>query len=354
MKQHRQRGLTLIEVAVLLVVVGTLVGIAAKVVSRLITTQTDTVTQTSLEQSREALTSYLRLNFQLPCPDNNGDGSGNCSARVGTLPYIDLGLDSVPVDGRGIPLVYIANGNLLTSESRDYDLCQRLYAINQLDTASQLTELHSASSVALAYLVLSGGRQDLNDDGSPLDMATLTAFGGYQAQLTSATDDRYTSLSLPALLGEFNCPALLVSVNSEESQLIATNTTNTALGFIIDNIENNIDNANTEILMAAFSIVAAAGDVASAAATMIDAVGQTTFFGNAAAMVAAASAVAGAAAAVVAVVESSIIIADAEAAIDSYEATLDDLTSLQTTVDSLCSGLNQQLTSVKGTVEACN
>jgi len=353
-QSNLSRGFTLVEMAVFLVVLGIVVSTAAMAVKRVVNNSVIEATGTSLTQVEQALMGHLMLNRQLPCPDNDNDGIGNCGARIGSIPYRDLGMGSVPVDGFSRPLTYIANGFYLTASANQYTLCQNMRSL-VIGTPSR-DELNSTAGASLAFAVISPGRQDLNDDDSPLDAATITpAIGsGYRLQLDASFDDRYVSKSTLTLLGKFHCPSLLVAVNSMENQLQASNQTKAALGFIKDNINDGIGNAETEILMAAFSIVAAAGDVAGAAATMIDATGQVTFFGNVPAMVGAVAAVAGAAAAVVAVVEAALIIEDANGSIADYKATLPKLDTQIASVGLICSGLRTELIAIKGAAKTCN
>jgi len=106
-----QRGFSLIELAVVLVIIGLLVGggIAALTSATEQTRRIDAERQ--LLHVRDALYGYAMSRGRLPCPDTDDppDGEENengtdCSARGGVLPWVDLGLGRR--DPWGAPLRY--------------------------------------------------------------------------------------------------------------------------------------------------------------------------------------------------------------------------------------------------------
>ena len=101
---HRQSGFTLIEIAVVLVIVGRLVGSFINTFSERIETTRISETENELAEIRDALVAYAYTTGGapfLPCPDTNvppdglenRDGFGNCTAgvNVGVLPWRTLG-----------------------------------------------------------------------------------------------------------------------------------------------------------------------------------------------------------------------------------------------------------------------
>ncbi len=96
---RQQSGFSLIELAVVLVIIGLLVGggIAALDATTEQSRRSDQKRQ--LDQVREALYGFALARGRLPCPDTDWppDGGenatgGNCDADVGTLPWQQLGL----------------------------------------------------------------------------------------------------------------------------------------------------------------------------------------------------------------------------------------------------------------------
>ena len=99
-----ENGFTLVEIAVVLVIVGLLVGsFIGTFAERVETTRRDN-TVNELDEIKQVLMAYAYTNAPvfLPCPDTdappdgieNRDAGGNCTAgtAVGTLPWVSLGM----------------------------------------------------------------------------------------------------------------------------------------------------------------------------------------------------------------------------------------------------------------------
>ena len=105
----RQRGFTLIEMAIVLVIITILIGGLAVPLSAQIQARRIAETRKSLEAIHDTLIGYAMshtettsggIRHYLPCPDTNNDGreemrdatSGNCPSERGGLPWITLGV----------------------------------------------------------------------------------------------------------------------------------------------------------------------------------------------------------------------------------------------------------------------
>lgn len=111
-----QAGFSLIELSVVLVIIGLLVGggIAAIDATRAQANRSDQADR--LDRVRQAIYGFAMANGHIPCPDDLADGTppdpdgredrtaGDCSSDTGALPWHDLGLASR--DAWGFPIVY--------------------------------------------------------------------------------------------------------------------------------------------------------------------------------------------------------------------------------------------------------
>jgi len=114
----RSRGFTLIEMAIVLVIITILIGGLAMPLSAQIQARRIAETKTTLEEARTALLGYamthnatnVPTHHYLPCPDTNADGREDrvsdtqCAAYRGLLPWVDLGV--APQDAWGNRLRY--------------------------------------------------------------------------------------------------------------------------------------------------------------------------------------------------------------------------------------------------------
>lgn len=112
----KMKGFTLIEIALVLLIIGLLVGGSVS----LMKTQRESArlsdTSQRVNQAKEALFSYLAVNQYLPCPDTDDNGTenrqanGTCTANNGSLPYTNMGLkEADSVDGFGNDIRYAVN-----------------------------------------------------------------------------------------------------------------------------------------------------------------------------------------------------------------------------------------------------
>lgn len=118
-KLNNQRGFTLIEIAVVLVIVGLLVGsFIGSISNRIETTRRDN-TSKQLEEIKEAIIGYAITNGRLPCPTTTTGqgreqpaGGGVCTWQHGFIPGLTLGIsghynrDGLLTDSWGNPIRY--------------------------------------------------------------------------------------------------------------------------------------------------------------------------------------------------------------------------------------------------------
>lgn len=115
----RARGFSLVELAVVLLIVGLLLGGAMLPLSAQRELRLAADTQRQLEEAREALLGFVLTNGRLPCPDTDDDGKENqaapCANVEGHLPHADLGI--ARADPYGWRLRYRVTGSYAESIS---------------------------------------------------------------------------------------------------------------------------------------------------------------------------------------------------------------------------------------------
>lgn len=108
--RFHQRAFTLVEMAVVLAIIGLLLGSLMYTLSAQTEQRARAETQRTLEQAREAVLGYALANGRLPCPASAASlgvespaGGGDCTNYAdGFLPAVTLGFQ--PVDSQGFAL----------------------------------------------------------------------------------------------------------------------------------------------------------------------------------------------------------------------------------------------------------
>lgn len=213
---HGQDGFTLIEMAIVVVIAGIVMSIAATVLPSLIRSSNVKKAQAILEKVDYVLQGYVAANGQLPCPDvdsvgNVGFGSENrtpgatppaddtCAADVGTLPFVTLGLSS----GNDIwqnPIRYGVYQDLIRTTQTGLcapspcTLCLSDFINNPDNT--WLSTNDGTNVTNMGYVIASGGAKDMDAAGGFFDGRNATAPTNSQFE----TPDRITSPTYDDLL----------------------------------------------------------------------------------------------------------------------------------------------------------
>ncbi len=95
--KKQQAGFSLIELAIVLLIVGLLLGGLIPTISSQVEQQRINETRKQLEEIKQALTGFVIANGRLPCADTNADGEENspCTTAAtaeGLLPWKSLGV----------------------------------------------------------------------------------------------------------------------------------------------------------------------------------------------------------------------------------------------------------------------
>jgi prepilin-type N-terminal cleavage/methylation domain-containing protein len=161
--KYNSRGFTLIEIAIVMVIIGVLAGGGVSLMGMLTKRKARTETIDYLEQAQAALISFADINGRLPWVDTSGDGLENAGATSGSLPFQTLRLS--PTDPYKRTLRYEFNANLGTSLTAS---CSALRA--GLSGGPDVVDADGTpASFPIAAILVSAGTMDADSDGNVFD-----------------------------------------------------------------------------------------------------------------------------------------------------------------------------------------
>ena len=166
-----KNGFTLIEMAIVMIIIGVLSGGGAFVMGMLTERKARNESIDYLHQAREALISYASTQGVLPSADTDQDGTGD-GAASGGFPYLDLKLK--PTDFYKRALRYEVDSSLTTDLQT---ACSALKA--GLAGAPDVVDGDgSTTAFPVAAILVSSGPMDADGDGNILDSITAGTHQG--------------------------------------------------------------------------------------------------------------------------------------------------------------------------------
>jgi prepilin-type N-terminal cleavage/methylation domain-containing protein len=232
--QRRQRGFSLVEIAIVLVIVGLLVGGLLTPLSMQMEQRRAADTQRALDEAREALVGFAVRYGYLPCPaisarDGQEDRSGNrCTdeRRDGFLPWATLGLPKL--DAWNHLYRYSVTPAFADSANRFKLVTARDITVYTRDGVGNLSAATGAADIPA--VIMSHGR---NGYGATSDAGILLAsaarsVGGEDEQNNAAADVNFMARNpsdnraLPG--GEFDDMVTWVSPNILFNRMVAAQT----------------------------------------------------------------------------------------------------------------------------------
>ena len=165
-------GFTLIEVAIVLVILGILAGGGISLLGMLTERKARNETVDYLKTVKTALITHAEVNGRLPWADTDGDGMENSGAGAGTLPYLNLGVR--PADPYKRVLKYEISGVMGSGRA---SICAALKA-GLSGTPLVVDADGTAAAFSVAAVMVSAGPMDADGDGNVFDDITTGAFTG--------------------------------------------------------------------------------------------------------------------------------------------------------------------------------
>jgi prepilin-type N-terminal cleavage/methylation domain-containing protein len=179
---HRQpsllanpRGFTLLEIAIVMVIIGILAGGGVGLMRMLTERKARNATVDYLQQVRTALVSFAANNGRLPWADSDADGAENSGSAMGTLPYLTLQI--APSDAYKRNLRYEINANLAASRTATCSALRAGLTIRPLVVDAD----GAATAFSVAAVLVSAGPMDADGNGNVFDALSAGTHQGNNA-----------------------------------------------------------------------------------------------------------------------------------------------------------------------------
>jgi len=270
-----KKGFTLIELAIVLVIIGLLIGVGVSLLPGLINQQKHTQNQSLLNQNYNALIGYIMANGKAPLASSNTNGTSQ-SQNIGYLPYVTIG--GLQKDAYGNTFYYAVNNrslNISTNNSSAQNMsltntnnisnfCAVLYALNYYYNhnptlgALDVRTVNSPSQTAYTpdvFVLISSGADNKLDSPNTITNSN-GVFASQQYPLSQNYDDIAEALSITNAISLFcsNNPANQFSVtytngvyylnstssNSNNTNSGSQNPSNNAYGQCVSNCNTNL------------------------------------------------------------------------------------------------------------------
>lgn len=216
---YNEKGFTLIEIAMVMVIIGLLAGGGVSLMGILSERRMRNDTSEYLDEAKSSLINFAKINGRLPWADGDGDGDEDTGTSRGTFPFQTLNLR--PSDSNRRVILYEHNNNLGTDRSTSCSSIRGGLSGSPLVVDSD----GSSTAFPLAAILVSAGPQDADGDGNVFDDINTGTFQGdnrdgipnyLRSPPTDVFDDLVVYLSEYTLYGEI-CGDPVFAVNNQDS-----------------------------------------------------------------------------------------------------------------------------------------
>ena len=308
MNRIKNKGYSLLEIVVVLIIIGILFSLLYKYYPRVNQIEKQKVITTNTQYIDDALVGFAYSHGRLPFPDNDNDGLENVGSNRGTIPERTLGLAEKPVNDFNIPIVYALfrkenvhakiDADLATKKDRLFALLPNgtriatLTALNQsntidfcfaLRTAANLptvdtTSLYVSKSTPsyiknVAYVLVDAGKKDADGNGQLLDGINATGINFEMANKipTKLYDDKVNSTDFSELFGSLACGSVIsAALHAHDNVVLSADMMHTSFQDYSNLLDLSGQLAEADVALAVVTnLQAAAGiaDVVAGAAT---------------------------------------------------------------------------------------
>jgi prepilin-type N-terminal cleavage/methylation domain-containing protein len=169
---NNERGFTLIEIAIVMVIIGLLAGGGGSLMGMLSERRIRNESADYLNEAKYALISFAKINGRFPWADSDNDGDEDSGTTARTLPYLTLGLN--PKDANSRVIGYALNSNLGTNRSNSCSALKAGLAGFPLVVDAD----GSATAFPVAAVLIGAGPKDADNDGNVFDDVTTGTHRG--------------------------------------------------------------------------------------------------------------------------------------------------------------------------------
>ena len=189
----QKKAFTLIEMAIVLSIIAIVLGGILTTGKTAYQKQQYESTKSDMKSIKSSLISYASTYGKLPYADTDADGEGDSPDVNGSMPYIDLQVNST--DSYGMKYYYDVNDSLVTSD--DSNICSILKTISGLPSVANDSDITKYSVAAI--IISSGEDKELTGQNSD---ATARVYEMAENRYDETTNnDIVVELSAYELLG---------------------------------------------------------------------------------------------------------------------------------------------------------
>ncbi|HCL74665.1 type II secretion system protein [Stutzerimonas nitrititolerans] len=254
---RRQRGMTLIELSVVLVVLGLMTAVLMSLLPSLTRLASVESAIDDVSATQNAIAGFALATGRLPCADADQDGKEDCPALAGGFPYLTVGLGGPLRNAYGYDYRYAVyvrsdgapmnDANLVSANDRwqptlvsglppttalaafdastPVDLCRALGVAQTSDANDQYLYLeYTGAREAVAYVLADPGQADRDGNGSLFDGKNAAGLGFEHPTRNSSReyDDRVSAVRFNQLWEQLGCSAQLATAGHAHPNVLST------------------------------------------------------------------------------------------------------------------------------------